>query len=213
MISKLHPAFGRFLSEPIVRLISRTGISPNALTITGFLLNAIVAGMLACGHLFLGGFLVLFSGWFDMLDGALARISGKSTSFGTLLDSTVDRLSEAVLLLGLLIFYLAQGATLEILLVYFTIVGSIMVSYVRARAEGLGMRLEVGLFARPERVVLLALGLILSRISPAALPAVLWILAVGTILTVLHRLIFAWRQAHQGEYPLKPPQDERVDFK
>ena len=212
MISKLHPAFGRFLCEPIVRLISRTGISPNALTITGFLLNAIVAGMLACGHLFLGGFLVLFSGWFDMLDGALARISGKSTSFGTLLDSTVDRLSEAVLLLGLLIFYLAQGATLEILLVYFTIVGSIMVSYVRARAEGLGMRLEVGLFARPERVVLLALGLILSRISPAALPTVLWILAVGTTLTVLHRLIFAWRQAHHGEY-LKPPQDERVDFK
>ncbi|MBT9161112.1 MAG: CDP-diacylglycerol--inositol 3-phosphatidyltransferase [Dehalococcoidia bacterium] len=211
MISKLRPTFGRFFSEPIVRLIARTGIPPNALTVIGFLLNAVVAGMLAGGHLFLGGFLVLFSGWFDMLDGALARATGKSTRFGTLLDSTVDRFSEAVLFLGLLIFYLEQGVGankfapyLEILLVYFSIVGSIMVSYVRARAEGLGLSLEVGLLARPERVVLLALGLILSKISPVALLAVLWILAVGTILTVLHRLIFAWRQTKD---------DQRVDFK
>ena len=194
MISKLRPGLGRLLTEPIVRLIARTGISPNALTITGFLLNALVAGVLAGGYLFLGGFLVLFAGWFDMLDGALARISGKSTRFGTLLDSTVDRFSEAVVFLGLLVFYLAQGATLEILLIYFTIVGSIMVSYVRARAEGLGLRSEVGLFARPERVILLALGLLLSRISPVALLVVLWILAVGTMITVLHRLIHTWRQ-------------------
>ncbi|MCD5413374.1 MAG: CDP-alcohol phosphatidyltransferase family protein [Dehalococcoidia bacterium] len=194
MISKLRPGLGRLLTEPIVRLIARTGISPNALTITGFLLNALVAGVLAGGYLFLGGFLVLFAGWFDMLDGALARISGKSTRFGTLLDSTVDRFSEAVVFLGLLVFYLAQGATLEILLIYFTIVGSIMVSYVRARAEGLGLRSEVGLFARPERVILLALGLLPSRISPVALLVVLWILAVGTMITVLHRLIHTWRQ-------------------
>ncbi|MCL0034711.1 CDP-alcohol phosphatidyltransferase family protein [Dehalococcoidia bacterium] len=194
MISKLRPTFGRFLSAPIARCLARTGISPNALTITGFLLNALVAGVLAGGYLFLGGFLVLFAGWFDMLDGALARISGKSTRFGTLLDSTVDRFSEAVVFLGLLVFYLAQGATLEILLIYFTIVGSIMVSYVRARAEGLGLRSEVGLFTRPERVILLALGLLPSRISPVALLVVLWILAVGTMITVLHRLIHAWRQ-------------------
>ncbi|MCL0029442.1 CDP-alcohol phosphatidyltransferase family protein [Dehalococcoidia bacterium] len=194
MISKLRPGLGRLLTEPIVRLIARTGISPNALTITGFLLNALVAGVLAGGYLFLGGFLVLFAGWFDMLDGALARISGKSTRFGTLLDSTVDRFSEAVVFLGLLVFYLAQGATLEILLIYFTIVGSIMVSYVRARAEGLGLRSEVGLFTRPERVILLALGLLPSRIFPVALLVVLWILAVGTMITVLHRLIHTWRQ-------------------
>lgn len=194
MISKLRPTFGRFLSDPVARCLARAGISPNALTITGFLLNALVAGVLAGGHLFLGGFLVLFAGWFDMLDGALARISGKSTRFGTLLDSTVDRFSEAVLFFGLLIFYLAQGTTLEILLIYSAIVGSIMVSYVRARAEGLGLRSEVGLFARPERVILLALGLLLSRVSPVVLLVVLWILAVGTMLTVLHRLIHAWRQ-------------------
>jgi len=194
MISKLRPVLGRFLAEPIVRLIARTGISPNALTITGFLLNVVVAGVLAGGHLFPGGFLVLFAGWFDMLDGALARVVGKSTRFGSLLDSTIDRFSEAVLFLGLLIFYLEQAATPEILLVYSVIVGSIMVSYIKARAEGLGLRCEVGFFARPERVVLLALGLILSRILAVALLAVLWILAVGTILTVLHRLIHAWQQ-------------------
>ncbi|HAZ31707.1 MAG TPA: CDP-alcohol phosphatidyltransferase family protein [Dehalococcoidia bacterium] len=194
MISKLRPTFGRFLSDPVARCLARAGISPNALTITGFLLNALVAGVLAGGHLFLGGFLVLFAGWFDMLDGALARISGRSTRFGTLLDSTVDRFSEAVLFFGLLIFYLAQGTAVEILLIYSAIVGSIMVSYVRARAEGLGLRSEVGLFARPERVILLALGLLLSRVSPVVLLVVLWILAVGTMLTVLHRLIHAWRQ-------------------
>jgi len=194
MISKLRPTFGRFLSDPVARCLARAGISPNALTITGFLLNALVAGVLAGGHLFLGGFLVLFAGWFDMLDGALARISGRSTRFGTLLDSTVDRFSEAVLFFGLLIFYLAQGTAVEILLIYSAIVGSIMVSYVRARAEGLGLRSEVGLFARPERVILLALGLLLSRVSPVVLLVVLGILAVGTMLTVLHRLIHAWRQ-------------------
>jgi CDP-diacylglycerol--glycerol-3-phosphate 3-phosphatidyltransferase len=194
MISRLRPTLGRFLTEPIVRCLARTGISPNALTITGFLLSIVVAGVLAGGHLFLGGFLVLFAGWFDMLDGALARVVGKSTRFGSLLDSTIDRLSEAVLFLGLLIFYLGQAATLEILLVYSAIVGSIMVSYIKARAEGLGLRCEVGFFARPERVILLALGLLLSRASPVALLVVLVILAMGTMLTVLHRLIDIWQQ-------------------
>jgi CDP-diacylglycerol--glycerol-3-phosphate 3-phosphatidyltransferase len=194
MISKLRPVLGRFLAEPIARVIARTEISPNALTIIGFLLNVIVAGVLAGGHLFLSGFLVLFAGWFDMLDGALARIGGKSTQFGSLLDSTIDRFSEAVLFLGLLIFYLEQAATLKVLLIYFAIVGSIMVSYIKARAEGLGLNCEVGFFARPERVILLALGLLLSRISNVALLVVLWILAVGTILTVLHRLVNTWQQ-------------------
>lgn len=197
MIARLRPVLGRFLTAPMVRLISRTGISPNALTIIGFFLSIVVAGVLAGGYLFLGGFLLLFASWFDMLDGALARTSGRSTRFGTLLDSTVDRFSEAVVFLGLMIFYLehagAYGHT-PLLLIFLTTVGSIMVSYVRARAEALGLKSEVGLFARPERVILLALGLLLSRISPEALLIVLWVLAVGTMLTVLHRLIDAWRQ-------------------
>jgi CDP-diacylglycerol--glycerol-3-phosphate 3-phosphatidyltransferase len=195
MISKLRPTFGRFITEPVVRCLARTGLSPNALTIIGFLLNVAVAGLLARGHLFLGGFLVLFAGWFDMLDGALARVVGKATPFGSLLDSTIDRFSEAVLFLGLLIFYLKQATTLEeVLLIYSAIVGSIVVSYVKARAEGLGLRCEVGFFARPERIVLLAMGLLLSRVSLVALLVVLWILAVGTMLTVFHRLIHVWRQ-------------------
>ena len=191
MISRLRPSLGRVLTDPVVRLIARIGITPNTLTIIGFFVNVITAWMLATDHLFLAGFLVLFSGWFDMLDGALAKLMRKTTRFGALLDSTVDRFSEAVLFLGLFIHYLDQEATQEMLLIYITFVGSVMVSYVRARAESLELKSEVGLFARPERVVLLAAGLILSRVSAMALVIVLWILAVGTNLTALHRLFYA----------------------
>jgi CDP-diacylglycerol--glycerol-3-phosphate 3-phosphatidyltransferase len=179
--------------------MAKAGLSPNALTIIGFLLNAVTAWVLATGHLFLGGFLVLFSGWFDMLDGALAKLIGKTTRFGALLDSTMDRFSEAVLFLGLLIFFADRNDALEIALIYVAIVGSLMVSYVRARAEGLGINAEVGLLARPERVVLLALGLILSILSPVALVVVLWILAVGTNLTALRRLLYAWQQSNKND--------------
>lgn len=177
MISRLRPTVGRILTEPIVRLTVKIGLTPNSLTLIGFLLNAITAWVLATGHLFAGGFLVLFSGWFDMLDGALAKMTGKTTRFGAFLDSTIDRLSEAVLFLGLIIFYIGQNGTTEIVLIYIAIVGSLMVSYTRARAEALGFAGEIGLLARPERVVLLALGLILSQVSMVALVVVLWILA------------------------------------
>ena len=201
MINRLRPSLGRLLTEPVVRLIAKAGLSPNTLTVIGFLLNAVTAWVLAMGNLFPGGFLVLFSGWFDMLDGALAELIGKPTRFGALLDSTIDRFSEAVLFLGLLIFYLGQNATLEIVLIYVAIVGSLMVSYVRARAESLGLESEVGLFARPERVILLALGLLLSRLSPVALVVVLWILAVGTNLTALWRLLYGWHQPNEDDNP------------
>src|SRR3990172_6831551 len=106
-----------------------------------------------------------------MLDGALARTTGKTSTFGAFLDSTLDRYSEAVLLFGLLVVATQRQSTQEILLVFAVMVGSVMVSNVRARAEGLGLRCEVGLLARPERVILLALGLILGQLLP-----VLWIL-------------------------------------
>lgn len=195
MISKLRPTLGRILSEPIARIIAKAGISPNALTISGFVLNAITAWVLATGHLFAGGFMVLFSAWFDMLDGTLAKLIGKPTRFGALLDSTVDRFSEAALFLGLLIFYVDRDDTQEIALVYLAIIGSIMVSYLRARSEGLGMKGEIGILARPERIVLLTLGLFLTEVSMTSLTVVLWILAVGTNLTALHRLLYAWQQS------------------
>lgn len=195
MLSQIRHAVGHRLGDPVARLIAKTGLTPNALTIVGFLLNIGVAVLLAMGHLFIGGFLLLFSGVFDLLDGALARVTGQSTRFGAILDSTLDRFSEAIVLFGLLLFYTYLPSTREILLIFATLVGSLMVSYVRARAEGLGLRCEVGLFTRPERVILLAAGLIFGQI----LIYILWILAVGTNLTALRRFLYLWRQTRKLE--------------
>jgi CDP-diacylglycerol--glycerol-3-phosphate 3-phosphatidyltransferase len=133
--------------------------------------------------------LVLFSGAFDMLDGALARAKKQETRFGAILDSTVDRLSEAVLLVGLLILCMINYSATEVLLVYVVLVGSVLVSYIRARCEAMGLKCEVGWFTRPERVVVLALGLFLNQIL-----IVLCILTVFTYLTVGQRLVYAWQQ-------------------
>ncbi len=196
MLAKIRRSLAWYLTGPVIRLIAKTKLSPNALTIIGFLLSLVIAWVLATGHLFLGGFLVLFSGWFDLLDGALARATGRTTRFGALFDSVIDRLSEAALLSGLLFFYAAQGSFQESLLIFAVFVGSVMVSYIRARAEGLGLESGVGLFTRPERLVLLALGLILSPIDLALL-VVLWILAVGTNLTAIQRLVYVWQRTRK----------------
>ena len=217
MLAKIRRSLARYLTEPVVRVIAKTKLSPNALTILGFLLSLVIAWVLGTGHLFLGGFLVLFSGWFDLLDGALARATGQATRFGALFDSAIDRLSEAALLSGLLFFYAAQGSFQESLLIFAVFVGSVMVSYIRARAEGLGLEARVGLFTRPERLVLLALGLILSPIDLALL-IVLWILAVGTNLTAIQRLFYIWRKTRRekgetmSEQKDKPMSDIHFKF-
>lgn len=194
MISALRPTVGRVLSVPIVNAIARTGVSPNALTIAGFVLSAVTAWFLAEGHLFLGGLMVLFSAWFDMLDGALAKAQQRTTKFGALLDSSLDRVSEAALFLGLLLYYADHNNTGAIVLIYATLVGSFMVSYIRARAESLGIDAEVGILARPERIVLLAGGLLFTEVWSDALVAVLWFMAAGTNMTALRRLLYSRQQ-------------------
>ncbi len=184
MIASRFKGLAQQVMAPLAAIIGKTPITPNALTVIGFILNAIVAAVLATGNGLIGGLLVLFAGLFDMLDGALARTTGQSTTFGAFLDSTLDRYSEAVLLFGLLVLATQRQNTQEILLVFAVMVGSVMVSYVRARAEGLGLRCEVGLLARPERVMLLALGLIVGQLLP-----VLWILAVFTNITTVQRIL------------------------
>ena len=185
------------LADPVGRVMARTRIPPNAITIMGFLLIIVVAWVLSRGHLFVGGILVLVVSSSDFIDGAMARAMGKETRFGALLDSSLDRYSEAVLLFGLLWFYAAQGATREMILIFATIVGSLLVSYVRARAEGLGLDAEVGIMRRTPRVLLLSLGRLLSPIEPALL-VILWILAVSTNLTAVYRLFYVWRTSRNG---------------
>jgi CDP-diacylglycerol--glycerol-3-phosphate 3-phosphatidyltransferase len=159
------------------------------LSVLGFFLNLGVAAIIATGHPLIGGIMVLFAGAFDLLDGAVARLTQRSTRFGALLDSTLDRLSDAALLFGLLVLYVRQQSTWGILLIYIALVGSMMVSYIRARAEGLELECEVGLLARGERVVILALGLLFNRVIIA-----LWILAVLASVTAAQRVFYVWQK-------------------
>ncbi len=183
------------VTSPIVGILSKSGITPNTLTLANLALNIVAAYVIATGHFLLGGVLILGSGLFDLLDGALARFSKQTTKFGAVLDSTVDRISEAATLCGLLIWYVAQeGATLTIVLILAVLVGSFLVSYIRARAEGLGWQCQIGLFTRAERVIVLAVGLLVSGVSVHSVFVALCVLAVFVFVTVVERLVYLWKQ-------------------
>lgn len=181
------------LTQPAVRLLARTSITPSALTWFGFLLAVGAAALIITGHLFAAGFVVLLAGFFDILDGALARYTNQVTRFGAALDSVLDRVSEAVLLIGILVIYAGEQAFGPTLLVSVALLGSLLVSYVRARAEALDVECEVGFFTRAERVIVLGLGLLLSPIDYALITA-LAIVAVFSFITVGQRLHHIWRQ-------------------
>jgi CDP-diacylglycerol--glycerol-3-phosphate 3-phosphatidyltransferase len=186
----------RGIVQPLVTLLSRLGIPANTVTILGCLMNVGVAVVLATGHLRLGGLLLIAAASVDGLDGSLARLNGGSTRFGAFLDSVLDRISESAVLLGLAWWYLGQPGMVEELLAYIAIAGSLLVSYVRARAEGIGVPCKVGLFTRVERSILLIAALILGFTVPA-----LWILAVGTWLTTIHRIVAVYQSV--GDAPLE----------
>lgn len=189
------------ITQPIVTLLAKTGVTPNMVTWFGFILilgAAVLAGM---GHPFAAGCVMLASGFFDIIDGALARGTNQVTRFGAVLDSTLDRVSEAVILLGIAAFYLFNPvAHFEwiVLLIGVAILGSFLVSYVRARAEGIGLDCQVGIFTRTERVIILALGLLLSGIN-LVLIIVLAIIAVMTLVTVVQRMSYVASRIRETE--------------
>lgn len=198
MLSERLRAWTQGIRVSIAHVLGRLGFSPNALTILGYLLSLPVMYVLATGNLRIGGVLVALVSSFDALDGALARETGQSTTFGAFLDSVLDRYSEATILFGLLLWYLRNGAQLDAALIFATMVGSLLVSYTRARAEGIGVDCEVGLLTRVERAILTIAALILGLTAPA-----LWILAIGTMLTAIHRMVYTYRQAKNA--PLANP--------
>jgi CDP-diacylglycerol--glycerol-3-phosphate 3-phosphatidyltransferase len=170
--------------DPIVQALVVVRITPNMLTVAGFLGNVVAAGFVANGELVIGGVLALVFSALDMLDGAVARATGKASPFGAMFDSVLDRLSEAAVLGGILLYELELENHEEAMLAFWAVVGSLMVSYVRARAEGLGiMTMRSGLFTRPERVVVTGVALLFGWLRPA-----LWLLAVVTLLTTVQRL-------------------------
>ena len=201
MIGTRVQQYMRRLVEHIMRPLARTGLTPNMLTLIGLLLTIVTAGVIAYDHLRIGGILVLASGVFDMFDGAMARITQKSSKFGAFFDSTLDRYAEGILLLGVIIYaqfhlpvqQIIGGITLANLVIwatYITALSSMMISYTRARAEGLGLECKMGLLARPERVILLAAGLLIG-----GQPGLIWtmlVLAVLTTFTAVQRIIHIW---------------------
>jgi len=190
---EIRETAAHYLTQPVVRLLAKTSITPNALTWFGFLLSVGAAALIVTEHLFAAGFIVLVAGLFDMLDGALARHTNKTTRFGAVLDSTLDRITEAVLLLGLLVLYAREQSIVGILLVGIALPSSLLVSYTRAIAEAAGLDCKVGLFTRAERVIVLALGLLLSQIDYALITA-LGIIALFSLFTVGQRLLHVRRQ-------------------
>ena len=195
MVSTRFAERARTRLSPLGRIVARTHLTPNAITVIGLILNMGVAAIIASGNLVLGGVAVLLGGGFDALDGAVARVTGQTSRFGSFLDSTLDRYSEAVVFAGVLIYFTRNDeGTLPVLLTYAAIVGSLMISYARAKAEQIGIKGDVGFFQRLERLVILALALIISQ--------PVWglaVLAVGTQLTALHRVIHVWQVTNRGD--------------
>lgn len=185
------------ITRPLAAVLARTGVAPNAITWFGVLVAAGAASLIATGHLLAGGLLMLFAGLCDILDGALARRTGRTTAFGAVLDSTLDRLGEAAVLLGLLVFYAGRASTTGIILVGLVWTASVLVSYIRARAEAAGFDCQVGLFTRAERVVVLTLGLLLGQFGSVLLIA-LSVIAALSFVTVAQRLRHVRRQAAAG---------------
>lgn len=192
-LSEFRKILASYFTRSVVGLLAKTPLTPNTITIMGFLVTVGAGVLIVTGHLFAAGFVVLAAGFFDILDGALARSTNRVTRFGAVLDSTLDRLAEAVILIGLLVVYAREAAVAEVTLVSVTLIGSQLVSYVRARAEGIGLQCDVGIFTRAERVVVLALGLLLSQFDYALIIALVIIL-VFSYVTVGQRLFHIWQQ-------------------
>ena len=188
VLARLRKILSVRITDPLVSLLAMTPLTPNNITWLGLLMAVIAALLVAMDNLLAAGFIVIFGGFLDMLDGALARRTGKVSRFGGVLDSTIDRLSEGVLLLGIIYFYTKEGFTSGILLTGSVMLSSLLVSYIRSRAEAAGVECFVGLFTRPERVIVLTLGLFTNQLLIA-----LTVIAVFSSFTVAQRLFYVWR--------------------
>ena len=185
----MRRGLGKYFTEPIVTVLVKTHLTPNAVTCLGLLITIAAAVLISLNHAFAAGFVVLFAGLFDMLDGALARRTNKVTKFGGVLDSTLDRVSEAAVLIGIAVLYANRHSTWGVALAGITLISSQLVSYVRAKAEALNINCEIGIFTRPERVVILSVGLLLSKFDNVLLIA-LAIIAALSFFTAGQRLFF-----------------------
>src|SRR5579859_3514224 len=180
--------------DRIVGALALSRIHPNVLTFLGLVINTWAAFLFAAGSFRWAGAVVILAGVFDMVDVRVARETNRVTRFGGFFDSVLDRYSDLALFMGLLVYYATINRFFYIVLTAIVMTGSVMVSYTRARAENTIPKCKVGFLERPERVVLLIIGGLFDRMAP-----VLWVLAVLSNLTVIHRMIYTWRETKQLE--------------
>src|SRR5258705_13397632 len=184
----------------IVRGLALSRIHPNVLTALGLVINVVAAVMLAAGNFRWAGVVIIGAGLFDMVDGRVARETNQVTRFGGFFDSVLDRYSDLALLMGMLVWYGSINRPFYVVLTAIVMTGSVMVSYTRARAENTIPSCKVGFMERPEREVLVIIGALFLRMAQ-----VLWVIAVLSNLTVLHRMIFTWQETKRLEQTqLKP---------
>jgi CDP-diacylglycerol---glycerol-3-phosphate 3-phosphatidyltransferase len=183
----------KWLLDRIVGALAATGVNPNLLTFFGLLVNFAAAACFAVGNFRTGAMIIFLAGFLDMLDGQVARRQNRVTAFGAFYDSTLDRYADMALYMGLLVYYSVSGRTPYVVLAAVATAGSVMVSYSRARAESLIPLCKVGFMERPERLVLLIIGGLFTRMGP-----VLWVIAVISTVTVIHRIIYTWQETRAG---------------
>ena len=195
MLSRLIGQFCKVILDQIVSLVSVLKINPNFLTLIGFLITLYASFCLARGEFTKAGIAIIFSGIFDMLDGRVARITQSVTKFGAFFDSVLDRYSDMAIFVGLMIHYSKNQRMLYLILSGIVMMGAVMTSYTRARAESLIPLCKVGFMERPERLVLLIIGTLSNRMAP-----VLWVMALFSNLTVIHRIFYTRREATKLEH-------------
>lgn len=197
-----------FIINAMVRGLAALGVHPNILTSIGVTINVGCGVLFGMGEFFWAGIVLIIANIFDMLDGNVARMTRSVSKFGGFLDSSLDRLSDMVAILGIMVFYAGntpQHSLLNVILGGAALIGSVMVSYTTARSEGLGVKANVGFLQRPERIVLLIIGALSTWnwdsdfVLFNRMPQVLWVLAIGSIWTMIHRMIFIWREFQRAE--------------
>ena len=197
---------GQRIIDAMVRWLARGHINPNLLTFIGVGINVGSGLLFGFGEFFWAGIVLIVANLFDMLDGQVARLSGRVTSSGGFLDSSLDRLSDMVVFVGLMVFYArdtTNHSTLNVFLAGAGMMGSVMVSYASARAESMIPKCDVGFLRRPERVVLFIIGALStvngSNFFANRMPAVLWVLAVGSYWTFAHRMYHTWTEVNKKD--------------
>lgn len=194
MLSNLVRQRAQSFLNAIAGALGSVGFTPNGLTLVGFAAMCAIGFVLAAGYFAAGGLLIVVAGIFDALDGSLARLTNRVTQFGAFLDSTTDRFAEGALYFGILFWYVQRGASYMAYVVFLALLGSFMVSYARARAEGIGVQCKQGLMTRFERIALLVIGLLLTAfLGDAPVVVVFVILAVFTNLTAVQRILLVYR--------------------